>query len=259
MSVLNTPFPTVLLSSSLPFFPPATTSNLSHSPPLLESFLIGMAIDEGEANAYLGTVGLPKVNDFQGMSLEELTINYSKVSVLSGEHELQLGILKSFRKACVDQLSTTIKEQIQMRGPRAKKKIMQEVKSSLDAARKAQQSSKHQTSTGTPYPNSRSQQDARWQWVKRNAEPLEDVASAAVAAFLSTSAGAAAAPNAAPVASDIPNPPRREPEASAKKKPKRAPAAMVDRQHVLVVPMKKAAHPGADYRSNLHEFTDMVS
>ena len=131
-----------------PFFPPATTSNLSHSPPLLESFLIGMAIDEGEANAYLGTVGLPKVNDFQGMSLEELTLNYSKVSVLSGEHELQLGILKSFRKACVDQLSTTIKEQIQMRGPRAKKKIMQEVKSSLDAARKAQQSSKHQTSTG---------------------------------------------------------------------------------------------------------------
>ena len=45
-----------------------------------------LAIDEGEANAYfLGTVGLPEVNAFQGMSLKDLTINYSKVSVLSDE------------------------------------------------------------------------------------------------------------------------------------------------------------------------------
>ena len=147
------------------------------------------------------------------MSLKELlTRNYSKVSALSDVHELQFGILKAFWKACVDQLSTTIKEQIQMRGPRAKKNIMQEVKSSLDAARKAQQSSKHQTSTGTPYSNSRSQEDARWQWVKRKAKPLEDIASAAFAAFLSTNARAACSPTAAPVASDIPNPPRREPE-----------------------------------------------
>ena len=182
MSVLNTPFPH---RSSPQFFSPARHNfKHSHSPPLLESFLIGIAIDEGEANVYLGTVGLPKVNDFQGMSLEELTINYSKVSVLSGEHELQLGILKSFSKACVDQFSATIEKQIRERGPRAKKKIMQEIKSSLDAARKAQQSGKHQTSMGTPYPNSRSQQDARWQWVKRKAKPLEDVAIAAVVAFL---------------------------------------------------------------------------
>jgi len=218
-----------------------------------------LAIDEGEANAYfLGTVGLPEVNAFQGMSLKDLTINYSKVSVLSDEQELQLGILKSFSKAFVDQFSATIEKQIRERGPRAKKKMMQEIKSSLDAARKAQQSGKHQTSMGTPYPNSRSQQDARWQWVKRKAKPLEDVASAAVVAFLSTNAGAASAPNAAPVAValGIPNPPRREPEESAKKKPKRAAAAIVECQPVLAAPMKKAA---TDSRSNLPEFTDMVS
>ena len=73
-----------------------------------------LAIDEGEANAYfLGTVGLPEVNAFQGMSLKDLTINYSKVSVLSDEQELQLGILKSVLKACVDHFSMAIKENIQ--------------------------------------------------------------------------------------------------------------------------------------------------
>ena len=130
------------------------------------------------------------------MSLSELTRTYSKVSVLSSEYELQGSFLKSCRKACFDQLSTIIKEQIQERGPRARKKIMQEVKSSLDVARKAQQSSKHQiNNTGTPYPDSRSQQDARRQWVKRNALQLEDVAIAAVAAHFSTSAVAPSALN----------------------------------------------------------------
>jgi hypothetical protein len=79
MSVLNTPFPTVLLHH---FSLPPQLQIFSFST-LLESFKMGMAIDEGKADAYLGTVGLPKVNAFQGMSLKELTINYSKVSVLS--------------------------------------------------------------------------------------------------------------------------------------------------------------------------------
>ena len=130
---------------------------------------------------------------------------------------------------------------------------MQEARSSLDAARKAQQSSKHQTSTGTPYPNSRSQQDARRQWVKRNSKPLEDIA---VAAYLSTSAGAASAPCTAPLAMSFPRPQRRESGAAiASRKTKRTSVTIVERHHI-VVPVKKAA---TETRSYSPEFTDMVS
>jgi len=110
---------------------------------------------------------------------------------------------------------------------------MQEAKSSLDAARKAQQSSKHQTSSGTPYPNIRNQQDARWQWVKRKAKPLEDVAIAAVVAFLSTNAGAASAPNAAPSGERHPSPAEARTGSEYDEEAEAAAAAMVERQSDL--------------------------
>jgi hypothetical protein len=137
---------------------------------------------------------------------------------------------------------------------------MQEVKSSLDVARKAQQSSKHQiNNTGTPYPDSRSQQDARRQWVKRNALQLEDVAIAAVAAHFSTSAVAPSALNTVLPARSNARPPKRELKAGTnKKKTKRSSAHAEQHYTPANVPATTAASPATDSRSNFPEFTDMV-